>query len=181
MSRLVFIKSRFEAVESIKLKDGRIISLKTDDGFFLMFDDPFRLDTGEVMPYKEYYRKYARGGLRPRPKMPEGYTDLNALIRDGAKMLHCYEEYDVLVGHPDSLSTGQIDQICEEFKANGFNVTHEAICHNYEAWAAGMSKAAYRDEKNGYHLFTPSCDNPFILRASTLNDLCKDWQITYIC
>ena len=38
-----------------------------------------------------------------------------------------------------------------------------------------------RDEENGYHLFTPCGGNPFDLRATTLEECCADWQITYLC
>ena len=71
-----------------------------------------------------------------------------------------------------------IDAVIAEFEDAGYKVTEAAILHNYYAWSADL-KAGYRDEANGYHLFSPCGHNPFILRATTLHPLCADWQTTY--
>ena len=42
----------------------------------------------------------------------------------------------------------------------------------------GDLKSGYRDEKNGYHLFTPCGCNPLSLRATSLEKE-LDWQTTY--
>lgn len=72
-----------------------------------------------------------------------------------------------------------INKLIEFFKKNGFNVTEEAIKHNLEAYKYDM-KSGYRDEKNGYHLFTPCAHNPLSFRLTSLNKNC-DWQTTYMC
>ena len=41
-----------------------------------------------------------------------------------------------------------------------------------------LLKSGYRDEKNGYHLFTPCGCNPLSFRVSSLEPE-LDWQITY--
>ena len=70
-----------------------------------------------------------------------------------------------------------IKKTIEEFKSHGFNVTREALMHNYHAWRDDY-KSGYRDEKNGYHLFTPCGCNPLSFRASELSAE-TDWQDTY--
>ena len=68
----------------------------------------------------------------------------------------------------------------KKFKENGFNVTEEAIRHNFNAWVLDM-KSGYRDNENGYHLFSPCGCNPLSFRATTLHEECEDWQQTYEC
>lgn len=77
------------------------------------------------------------------------------------------------------MSKISVDTVIKKFKKQGFNVTKEAIEHNFNAYLLG-GKSGYRDEKNGYHLFTPCFLNPLSFRLSTLNKNC-DWQTTYIC
>lgn len=71
-----------------------------------------------------------------------------------------------------------INKLIEFFKKKGFNVTEEAIQHNLYAYKYDM-KSGYRDEKNGYHLFTPCAHNPLSFRLTSLNKNC-DWQKTYV-
>lgn len=78
------------------------------------------------------------------------------------------------------LTKKDIDNIIKKFKKNGFNITREAIEHNYLAWRSDM-KSGYRDEVNNYHLFSPCGCNPLSFRASTLHPKCEDWQTTYFC
>ena len=75
---------------------------------------------------------------------------------------------------------GKIKKIIAEFRENGFNITREAILHNYKAWRYDM-KSGYRDEENNYHLFSPCGCNPLSFRATTLHKNCADWQHTYTC
>jgi hypothetical protein len=92
----------------------------------------------------------------------------------------CIEKtYDVdFSSRKRRLTSKDIDSIIQKFKENGFNVTEEAILHNYEAWLWD-EKSGYRDEKNGYHLFSPCGCNPLSFRATTLHEKCADWQHTY--
>lgn len=78
----------------------------------------------------------------------------------------------------DKLTAEDFDSIMEEFAQAGFNVTWEALYHNYSAWLGDL-KSGYRDEKNGYHLFSPCGCNPLSFRVSELRDDCSDWQTTY--
>lgn len=67
-----------------------------------------------------------------------------------------------------------------QFARNGFNVTEEAIEHNFDAWTMDF-KSGYRDEENGYWLFTPCGDNPLSFTVERLNpDPSCDWQKTYV-
>ena len=77
-----------------------------------------------------------------------------------------------------NLSEKKIQTIINKFKKNGFNVTKEAIMHNFSCWMGDL-KSGYRDEKNNYHLFSPCGCNPLSFRATTLHPKCEDWQTTY--
>lgn len=93
----------------------------------------------------------------------------------------CIErEYRVDFKSMHSLNKADVDKIIAEFKANGFNVTKDAILHNFESWKYD-AKSGYRDEENGYHLFSPCGCNPLSFRATTLHKMCDDWQTTYQC
>ena len=118
----------------------------------------------------------------------EGYVEstlptLNDLYANGTlgKEGSCIEnEYRVDLGYRPNLSDSKIKKIIAEFKKNGFNLTKEAILHNYDAWRYDM-KSGYRDEVNNYHLFSPCGCNPLSFRATTLHEKCADWQHTYTC
>ena len=78
------------------------------------------------------------------------------------------------------LTEKDFDSIIEEFAQNGFNVTRDALQHNYVAWLSDM-KSGYRDDRNNYHLFSPCGCNPISFRVSALSDDYKNWQTTYEC
>lgn len=82
---------------------------------------------------------------------------------ENAENCDCYEDFDV-------------KEVIKEFKTNGFNVTEEAIIHNFEAWKSDY-KSGYKDESNGYFLFTPCGCNELSFNATELIN--KDWQETY--
>ncbi len=171
MKTIKFVKSRFEAMWGYQLNDGRII-----DRTNLRYDTPFNLETGEIYTGNDLQRS-GKNGLPD--DVPEGFTTLNNL--NAQKLGHevyCYDEYNINLGNNPAMGDKDIDAIIAEFKEAGFKVTKAAILHNYYAWTADR-KSGYRDEKNGYHLFTPCGCNPFSLRATTLHELCKDWQTTY--
>ena len=104
--------------------------------------------------------------------------DLNELIANGTIVLKfAYKIADLdFNGYPNRIP---LKRALEFFKSKGFNVTEKAIRHNYEAWKYDM-KSGYRDEENGYHLFTPCGCNPLSFRLTTLHKPC-DWQTTYEC
>lgn len=81
---------------------------------------------------------------------------------------------------PDATVAKNLDlyAVQDEFYKHGFDVTLEAIAHNYEAWCRDL-KSGYLDEENRYHLFTPCGCNMLSFRASEY--VGKDWQTTYTC
>lgn len=163
-----FVSDRDETQRGVMLNDGRIISLYDEDNkFYLRFDYQIELNEGVFYPTDEDI---------------DGCVSLNDLLgEDKAVEVHCYDsvDYDEDVYPYDKDFTGQdIADIKAYFNAHGYNVTEEAILHQINAWRCDM-KSGYRDEENGYHLFTPCGCNPLSIRLSTLNHLCKDWQHTY--
>lgn len=79
----------------------------------------------------------------------------------------------------DSFRNGlSYEKVAAAFKRNGFNVTEEAICHNFRAWEADL-KSGYLDKENGYFLWTPCGCNPLSFYAEKLNN--KEYQKTYTC
>ena len=104
-------------------------------------------------------------------------NDLKDIIKEGT----CIErQYKIFLLKKQNLSEQDFKNIQKEFAENGFNVTINALKHNYQAWLCDM-KSGYRDEKNNYHLFSPCGCNPLSFRASTLHHQCEDWQQTYEC
>ena len=107
---------------------------------------------------------------------------LNDLAKQGkCEEVQCYRMYDI--DFPckfKKLTPKVMKDIIEKFKAHGFNVTKKAVQWQYDNWSSDL-KSGYRDEENGYHLFSPCGCNPFSLRATTLHPLCADWQTTYWC
>lgn len=169
MKPIKFVESRKDAKWSFHLKDGRnieVISLDNPCNLQISYDTEIDLDNGIAYERYEIIPSNAK------------VTTFNELMKKGlGHMQYITDEYQVFVGHR-KLSPRKIKAIIKEFKDNGFNVTEDAIMHNYEAWLCDL-KSGYRDEANGYHLFSPCGHNPLQFRASTLEKSCEDWQITY--
>lgn len=106
------------------------------------------------------------------------FPTLNDLTRD--KVLKICYDYKIVdldyKGYPKKIS---IDRVQRYFKKQGYNVTEDAIKHNFNAYTYGM-KSGYRDEENGYHLFTPCNLNPLTFSLTTLSKF-TNWQTTYEC
>lgn len=151
-----YVENKNQFTWGFQLNDGRIILVADEEKFRLRFDEPIMVD-GEV-------------------------TTLNDLKANGkGKEVFPYEEYAINnIKGENNLSDKDLLRIQRKFQKNGFNVTFEALFHNYQAWFIGL-KSGFRDEQNGYHLFTPCGGNPLSFRATTLCDNCKDWQFTYEC
>lgn len=81
--------------------------------------------------------------------------------------------YDIAEIDTDAL----VKNLIAKCKDLGFNVTSDAIRHQLDSWINDY-KSGYRDEENGYHLFTPCGHNPFSIRITQLHPLCS-WQVTY--
>jgi hypothetical protein len=89
------------------------------------------------------------------------------------------KEYTVYIKNAeccDNFEPFDVTEVIEEFKAHGFNVTEEAIMHNFDAWKNDL-KSGYRDDENGYFLFTPCGMNALRFNATEL--VGEDWQGTY--
>ena len=172
--KLRTVADRSETQSGVLLTDGRIISLFNEDNeFYLRWDFPIDLET---MTYE--------------PRLADennGEISLNSLDRTViAGEVKCYDEchYNRDI-YPEAFTCPEqerleIDRIESFFKKNGYNVSREAIEHNFNAWLNDM-KSGYRDDINGYHLFSPCGCNPLSMRLSTLHILCDDWQQTYTC
>lgn len=106
------------------------------------------------------------------------FPTLNELTRNKVlKICYDYKIVDLKYkGYPKKVS---IERIQKFFKKQGYNVTEEAIKHNFSAYSYGM-KSGYRDEENGYHLFTPRNFNPLSFCLTTLSKF-TNWQTTYKC
>ena len=167
MNKIKFINSRMDAQWAFKLTDGRMIEIVGLDGkFAIKYDTPFNLATGEIFDEKDV-------------KPIDFAITLNHLKQNGlGDTIYCYDKYDVDLGDVTTLTDKMVDKICKEFADNGFKVTPQAIWHNYDSWVGDL-KSGYRDEQNGYHLFTPCGCNPLSFRATNLMD-CLDWQTTYV-
>ena len=111
------------------------------------------------------------------------FPTINELVRTKEIEEHKYaQEYSVNVEdrYVGKLTKELVNKIVEKFQKHGFNVTEQAIMHNYAAYMGGM-KSGYIDKENGYHLFTPCSLNPLSFRACQVDKYFEDWQITYCC
>lgn len=177
MAQLNYIQSRKDAQWGFQLNDGRIIELMNKEGKLLFkYDTPINLTTGEIGPQPEWTPTPAKA-----EDLPAGFTSLNILTNTKQGVtVYCYDQYDIDLGFPKTMTIRRALKLAKEFRSHGFNVSSVAIMHNFEAWKNGW-KSGYRDESRGTHLFTPCGGNPFSLRATTLEECCKDWQTTYFC
>ncbi len=64
----------------------------------------------------------------------------------------------------DEYGIGKIRKI---FKEQGYNVSSEAICSNYQSWL-NNHKSDYLDQENGYSLITPDGREPLSFKAITI-------------
>lgn len=151
VQHLNYIPTRKDAQWGFQLNDGRIIELMTKDGQLLFkYSTPINLTTGEVGPEPPY-----RAFGRDEDTLPEGFTTLNILTKEKkGHTVYCYDNYDINLGFIRTMTIRRAVKIARKFQANGFNVRAEAVMFNFEGYMSG-GKTGYRDEKNGYHLFTP--------------------------
>ena len=168
MKELKIVTDKSECQWGYEVEKGRIIVICDNDG-----KHPIRWDTKFNLKYGTIFENGDEVDT-------EHAITLNLLAINGiGREVHCYDEYDVNLGWIKTLSDKKVKEIRKEFAENGFHVTEEAIMHNYKCWK-GDFKSGYRDDENGYHLFTPCGHNPFSLRATTLVKG-LDWQDTYAC
>lgn len=103
---------------------------------------------------------------------------LQELVQCGV-LKECFDYKIFDLEYPNKPYRISVKNIQKFFKDKGFNVTEKAILHNFKGYKQGF-KCGFRDEKNGYHLFTPCNLNNLSFRLTSLSDL-TDWQITYQC
>jgi hypothetical protein len=174
-NKLRMVGDRADTQRGVLLTDGRIISLFNENNqFYLRWDFPIDLET---MTYEPRLADESKGEV-----------SLNTLTERKivAGEVYCYDEC-IYYRHiyPEAFTCPEqerleIDRIESFFRDNGYNVSREAIEHNFNSWLGDM-KSGYRDDINGYHLFSPCGCNPLSMRLSTLHKLCDDWQQTYTC
>lgn len=168
------ITDRDEAREKGLLNDGRYF-IRTSDGtaMYLPIWYGNRLDLDNLLLFTG----------KENEENPQ-YPDINELIKEGkVRDATIYRYHDIFLPRFPGCYEGPaftskvIRSVVEEFRANGFKVTREAVVHNYKAWFCDL-KSGWRDEENGYHLFTPCGCNPLSFRATSLEKE-LDWQTTY--
>lgn len=162
-------------------EDARKAGLLTNGTHFVRTTDGLRM----YLPTFRYDHPVDLDALvQYAPGENDALPTLNDLLKKGlVTEENDYREYEVFPeGFDDRFSappmTGaRIRAIIDEFRKHGFNVTRDAIIHNYRAWYDDL-KSEFRDEANGYHLFSPCGCNPLRLSATSL---CEDlsWQDTY--
>lgn len=169
------ITDRKTAADKGMLTDGRyFIHAQSGTPLYLPIWYGHRLDLANMLVTE------SREEIPLRPEFP----DVNQLIREGrlleATIYRCHDiapkEFSNRF-HCPRLTEKWIRRFQEEFRKNGFPVTDEALLHNFTCWKGDL-KSGYRDEANGYHLFTPCGCNPLSFHATSLEPE-LDWQFTY--
>ena len=152
------VKSKRDCMRGVQLQDGRVIVIwDRFDKMKLRFDEPILLD-GKI-------------------------TTCNDIIAEGKGVeVFGYEKYRIYTKSkfPRVLRESTIKKIIKEFKEHGFNVTEDAIQHNFDCWKADM-KSGFRDDENKSFLFTPCGCNPLSFEAMELREHLENWQKTYCC
>lgn len=159
------------------LRDGRyFIHAQSGTPLYLPIWYGHRLDLKNMLVTE------SRDEIPLRPEFP----DVNQLVKEGyileATIYRCHDIDPQGFGDrfdAPPLSQKLIRAILAEFREHGFNVTREALLHNFRAWSGDL-KSGFRDDRNGYHLFTPCGCNPLSFRATSLEPE-LDWQKTYEC
>ena len=148
----------------VETKDGRMI------GYILHgldYRDKVEITNNEIYVINQYESEYKTSNFPTLMELKQRGEVVEKLS---------YKEHTVNMVVSNKLSDTTIRAIISSFKLHGFNVTKEAILNNFEAYKCGLG-CGYRDDTNGYHLFTPH-DKEFYLCATTLNKLSSDWQTT---
>lgn len=163
------ITSHTAAKSAGLLSHGRyFIKASTGEAMYLPMWYGHRLDLDRMLITED------RDEIARRTEFP----DLNELVKKGFVLeAAIYREHDIDLGFIRGMAERRIERVLKEFREHGFNVTEKALMHNYRAWRNDL-KSGFRDEENGYHLFTPCGCNPLSFRASSLEDG-LDWQKTY--
>ena len=68
-----------------------------------------------------------------------------------------------------------VDTILSIFAKAGWRVTERGIIHNFEGWQHNL-RSGYRDDRNGYFLFSPS-GSTLRLNASKITEFDCTYQV----
>lgn len=108
----------------------------------------------------------------------EGCPTLQEAIEGGMlTKRQSFEEVDLMYDW-EGKDYFDFDKVLAFFRERGYNVTEDALRHNLYAWNDDM-KSGYRDDENGYFLFTPCGCNPLRFTLQTIDDN-ANWQKTYV-
>lgn len=105
------------------------------------------------------------------------FPTLNELVKDGV-VSEVNDNYSISREswrRSHEITQEEIDEICNEFRANGYNVTEDAIRHNFYAWSADL-KSGYLGD--GFFLFSPCGCNSIEFRAEHIYEN-SSYQKTY--
>jgi hypothetical protein len=114
----------------------------------------------------------------------EGLPTLNDLVAERkGQWVFPYEQLSYVDETIENRLSENVDNFNPQlvkkwFEERGFKVSIKAIKHNFDAWRFDY-KSGFRDEKNGYHLFSPCGCNILSFHLTTLHPTAKEWQKTY--
>ena len=161
-----FYHDSSEVERGVQLPDGRIVPVFLNGALVVSFDQCLDLEKQIAYPV----------GVKV-----VGLRTLNDWLKYGGKEVWLYDKFNYDGDgdwYPEELLESGVEEVQSFFAEHGYHVTKEAIMFCFNAWYSG-AKSGYRDEANGYHLFTP-CGwiNPLSFRLSSL-DSRLEWQTTY--
>ncbi len=108
----------------------------------------------------------------------EDLPTVQELLEEGSfTEMFCYDEVSMTYNF-DGDEGIRLGTVQDFFRQHGYNVSIDAIFWCYRAWSMDC-ESGYRDEKNGYHLFTPCGHNRLRFTLTSLHPLCEEWQTTY--
>lgn len=102
------------------------------------------------------------------------FPTLNDLKKAG-ELSEVSDDYVITPSHK-TMTEERVAEIIEEFRLNGYNVTEEAIVHNWRCWNSDL-KSGFRGED--FFLFSPCGCNPLRFVACHLHEADASWQKTY--
>jgi hypothetical protein len=145
----------------IQLKDRTIFPINLE---YIRYDSKIDLDNLMYVEFGE------NGDFDNLPTINQLLEDNLAVSKPYVREADvCYKTWPTKISYPT---------IMRKFRKQGFNVTEEAIRHNFEAWQKDL-KSGYLDKENGYFLFTPCKLNPLSFNATKLDKHFEEWQMTY--
>jgi hypothetical protein len=175
MEKIKFVKDVKDASQACVLNDGRIFATIVEEdecSYFLCWDTHFSLETGEIYKFNK------------QGDYPADATTLQEIIevQHSGKIVEPYEEFNYHkdVYPKDVVLNANLYRRIQAYFKNHYNrrVSIKAIEYCLVNWKNDY-KSGYRDEKNGYHLFSPCGCNSLRLSMTTLVDSCAYWQKTY--